>query len=53
MSTVEDILRAIAKLSPEERWEVLQELQRMEGKEPSATMPASFWDKLEELEQWC
>jgi hypothetical protein len=51
MSTVDEILRAIAQLTPEERWEVLQELQQMEGKEPSATMPESFWNKLEELEQ--
>ena len=51
MSTVEDILRAIAQLTPEERWEIQQELQRMVGKEPSATMPETFWNQLEELEQ--
>lgn len=51
MSTVAEILRAIEQLSPEERWEIQQELQRMEGKEPSATMPDAFWNKLEDLEQ--
>lgn len=49
MSTVEDILRAIARLSPEERWEVQQELQQMEGKEPLAGMPDTFWNQLEEI----
>lgn len=51
MSTVAEILRAIEQLSPEERWEIQQELQRMEGREPSATMPETFWNKLEDLEQ--
>ncbi len=51
MSTIAEILRAIEQLSPEERWQVLQELQRMEGREPSATVPDNFWNKLEELEQ--
>jgi hypothetical protein len=51
MNAVEEILRAIAQLSPEERWEVQQELQQMEGKEPYAAMPETFWNKLEELEQ--
>ena len=51
MSTVEEILRAIAQLSPEERWEIQQELQQMEGKEPCASMPDTFWNQLEELEQ--
>ena len=51
MSTVAEILRAIEQLTPEERWHLLQEIQRMEGKEPSATMPENFWSKLEELEQ--
>ena len=51
MSTVDDIVRAIEQLSPEDRWQVLQELQRMEGREPCAIMPEDFWNKLEELEQ--
>ena len=51
MSTVEDILRAIEQLSPEDRWQVLQEILRMEGREPCAAMPDDFWNKLEELEQ--
>jgi|EndMetStandDraft_8_1072994.scaffolds.fasta_scaffold2858429_2 hypothetical protein len=51
MSSVDDIVRAIEQLSPEDRWQIMQELLRMEGREPCAVMPEDFWNKLEELEQ--
>ena len=51
MSTVDEILRAIERLSPEERWHIVQEVQRMQADESCATMPDGFWNKLEELEQ--
>lgn len=51
MCTVAEILRAIELLSPDERWQILQELLRRENKEPGAAMPDAFWNRLEELEQ--
>jgi hypothetical protein len=51
MSTVDEILRAIERLSPEERLHIQEELQRMQHDEPRTTMPDTFWNKLEELEQ--